>query len=227
MTPKYWFRIIFGMLAIFTVGMLVRSGFNKGRHAIGEVTHGSGPITVPLLGMSFKLDDVRLGSLQKLRIERDAPKQVAAFRLYGTLDDDAALAKLDGCRLTVTNAHDIDENTAFRCASVEDSTSEELVQFGSVTLQPSGREFVLLIPESVRRDIQRDGMGNDGNDGDNDSVDVQTGDGSFDLKVNGKSVISSKFDSTGGRLVVHGEQGKEVVDMKIKAPPPPPAAKKP
>jgi hypothetical protein len=230
MTPKYWFRIIFGMLAIFAVGMIIRAGINKGRHVVTDIAHGSGPITVPLLGMGLKLDDVRLGSLQKMRIERDAPKRVAAFRLYGTLDDESALAKFDGCRLTVTNPNDIDENTSFHCASLEDSTSQEMVQFGSVTLMPSGREFVLLIPDAVRRDIQKD-ADEDMNDvsGGNDSGNVtsESKDGSLDIKVNGKTILQMKGDSNGGMLVVHDESGKKVVDMKVTAPTPPkPAAVK-
>lgn len=220
MTPKYWFRIIFGMLAIFFVGMLVRSTVHKGRRAIGAVTHGSGPITIPLLGMGFKLDNERLGSLQKLRIERNAPKLVTGFHLYATLDDTAAIARFNDCRLTVSNPDNIDENTSFRCASAEDSTSEEMVNFGSVTLMPSGKVLTLYIPESVRRDIQKNNMG-ERNDGDSGNVEMNEKDGSFDLKVNGKSIVSSTFDSNGGHFIVHSEQGKEVVNLKVQAPPAP------
>ncbi|MEO5799212.1 MAG: hypothetical protein ABIZ70_04985 [Gemmatimonadales bacterium] len=228
MTPKYWFRIIFGMLAIFTVGMLFRAGFRKGRGAIHEIADGSGTINIPLLGLPFKLESAKLGSLQRLSIERSSPKTVTGFHLYATLSDTVALAKFDDCRLTVTNPNNINEHTSFRCASVEDSTSQEMVPFGTVTLQPSGRDVVLLVPESVKRDLQhnRDGEAN-GNGSDSVDMNLDSSNGSMNLKVNGKDIFSMKGDSTGGHIVVHDGKGKEVVNLKMTAPPKPPAVKKP
>ncbi|MES2305530.1 MAG: hypothetical protein V4558_08480 [Gemmatimonadota bacterium] len=227
MTPKYWFRIIFGMLAIFAVGMIIRAGVQKGRGAIHEIADGSGTINIPLLGLPFKFEGAKVGSLQRLSIERSAPKTVTGFHLYATLSDTVAIAKFDDCRLTVTNAKNIDEHTSFRCATIEDSTSEQMVPFGSMTLQPSGREFVLLIPESARRDFQHEQADSSAEAGDSSNVDIDTAGGNFDLKVNGKSVISSKFDSNGGRLIVNGDHGKRVVDLKVTNPPKPPVVKKP
>lgn len=224
MTPKYWFRIILGMLAIFAVGMLIRSAAHKGKDMVNDLAHGNGPITVPLLGMPFRLAGSEIGSLQRLRIERSAPKMVSGFHLFATVKDTVAMARFSDCRLTVTNPNNIDEHTSFDCASVEDSAKQALVPFGTVRLEPSGKEFVLLIPESVRRDIQKDGV-RAGAGGPSDSIGITgdsldiTGDsGSMSLKVNGRDIFSLKGDSTGLHMTAHDSSGKEVVNMRITAP---------
>jgi hypothetical protein len=228
MTPKLWFRMFLGMFAIFAVGMLLRAGIHKGKDAVTNITEGSGSITIPLLSMPFRIGDAKLGTLQRVQIDRSAPKIVSAFHLFATLDDTVALARFDDCRLTVTDPNNIDEHTSFACASVDDSTAQAMVAFGTVTLQPSGREFILLIPESVRRDIQNASQGDAvAGDSAGDSVGIAAEGGTMDIKVNGKSILSMKGDSTGGHLIVHDENGKEVVNMKMTAPPAAPAPKKP
>jgi hypothetical protein len=227
MTPKYWFRIVLGMVAVFAVGMLLRSGIHKGRAAVESLTQGSGPITIPLLSLPFRVGDAKLGTLQRVRIERSAPKMVSGFHLWARLDDSVAIARFADCRLTVTNPNNIDENTAFACASAADSALQVMVPFGTVTLQPSGQEFVLLIPESVKRDIQNS-PATIADNRSNPAVDVAATDGgAMNIKVNGKRILSMQGDSTGGHLVVRDEKGKEVVNMTVTAPPKPPAAKKP
>ena len=227
MTPKYWFRILAGMLAIFAVGMVIRAGVHKGRVAVTDLTQGSGSITIPLLGVPFRLGDSKLGTLQRLRIERSAPKLISGFHLVARVDDTVAIARLSDCRLTVIDPNKINEHTSFACATAADSAKQVLVPFGTVTLEPSGQEVVLLIPESVRRDIQKDAKTSAAGGNDSTDVNIDSANGSMDIKVNGKSILSMKGDSTGGRLVVHDEAGKEVVNMKIATPPKPPAVRKP
>jgi hypothetical protein len=229
MTPKLWFRMFLGMFAIFAVGMLLRAGFHKGRNAVTHITEGSGSITIPLLSMPFRVGDATLGTLQRVRIDRSAPKVVSGFHLFARLDDTVALARFDNCRLTVIDPNNLDEKTSFACASVDDSSKQAMVAFGTVTLQPSGREFVLLIPESVKRDLQNgSGTSADASSTAGETVDIATANaGSMDIKVNGKSILSMKGDSNGGHLIVHDENGKEVVNMSVTAPPAAPAPKKP
>ena len=94
MTPKYWFRIIFGMLAIFTVGMILRAGVRKGKHVVTDIAQGSGPITVPLLGLPFKLDDVKIGSLQLALRNRLAALTSSKSRSHGTEKMELAIRRL-------------------------------------------------------------------------------------------------------------------------------------
>lgn len=229
MTPKLWFRMFLGMFAIFAVGMLLRAGFHKGKNVVTNLAEGSGSITIPLLSMPFRVGDATLGTLQRVRIDRSAPKVVSGFHLFARLDDTVALARFDNCRLTVTDPNNIDEKTSFACATLDDSSKQAMVAFGTVTLQPSGREFVLLIPESVRRDIQNASNGDNTSDSTGgQKVDIAAADGgTMDIKVNGKSILSMKGDSNGGHLVVHDENGKEVVNMSVTAPPAAPAPKAP
>ncbi|MES2123835.1 MAG: hypothetical protein V4503_04015 [Gemmatimonadota bacterium] len=227
MTPKYWFRIVLGMLAIFAAGMLVRSAAHKGKTMVDDIAHGSGPITVPLLGMPFRLGGAEIGSLQRLRIERSAPKMIAGFHLYATVEDSVAADRFSDCRLTVTDANNIDEHTSFSCATADDSARQSLVPFGTVRLAPSGRELVLLIPDSVRRDIQKDGQMRGDSGGNGDSVDIAGDSGDVEIKINGKSVFSMKGDSTGLRMTAHDDSGKEVVNMRVTVPPKPAAVKRP
>ena len=229
MTPKLWFRMFLGMFAIFAVGMLLRVGIHKGQSAVASLTEGSGSITVPLLSMPFRVGDAKLGTLQRVRIDRSAPKVVSGFHLFARLDDTVAIARFDNCRLTVTNPNNIDENTSFACASVDDSSAQVMVAFGTVTLQPSGREYVLLIPDAVRRDIQNASSDRaDSASRAGQTVDIAAADaGTMNIKVNGKSILSMKGDSNGGHLVVHDEHGKEVLNMSVTAPPAAPAPRKP
>lgn len=228
MTPKYWMKIIAGILGIFVVGMVLRAGVNKGRQTVKDVVHGDGPINIPLLGMPFRMDNIKLGSLQQLRIERSAPKMVTGFHLAATLDDSTALARFEDCRLTVTNPNHIDEKTSFRCATATDSATQVLVPFGSITLAPSGKEYIVLLPESVRRDIQKEGANVAPGDGEDADVQIDSGEhGGLSVKVNGKNIVSMHGDSNGGRLVVHDANGKEVVNIRATAPPPPSTVKKP
>lgn len=212
MTWKSWAKILLGMLAIFAVGMVIRSAAGEGKRKITALTDGSGPITLPLMGAAFKLGDARLGDMQKLRIERSAPKLVSGFYLTVRLDDSVSLDRFDDCRLTVDNPNDIDENTAFLCATAEDSTDQAMVQFGSVTLQPSGREVALLVPKAFYDEV-RSGHETDQGTGNDDSVDVNVGEGGLHVKVNGKDVVSMTADSNG--VVVKDEHGKKVVNVKV------------
>lgn len=220
MTWTSWVKIVLGMLVIFAVGMVIRSGVREGKRTITNIADGSGPITLPLMGAAFKMDDMRLGAMQKLRIERSAPKVVSGLYLTVRLDDSVPLSRFDECRLTVDNPNDIDENTTFLCASAEDSTDKEMVEFGRVTLQPSGREVALLVPKAFRDEIQKNGHHeiqeiSDNADSSDDNVDVNAGPGGLHVKVNGKDVVSMTADSTG--VVVKDEHGKKVVDVKIDA----------
>jgi len=96
---NYWVRIAFGALAIFTVGMI---GITLARQGVGRVrgvVEGSGPITLPIPFVSFKLDGQKLGTLDKVVLLRDAPKSISAVALTIKLRDSVMARGLEGCRL--------------------------------------------------------------------------------------------------------------------------------
>ena len=96
---NYWLRIVVGAIAIFTVGMIGVTLAHQGVGRVRSVVEGSGPITLPVAFVPFTLDGQRLGSLSKIVLHRDAPKQIASVELQIKLADSVLARGLGGCRL--------------------------------------------------------------------------------------------------------------------------------
>lgn len=214
MTPKYWFKIFFAMFAIFAVGMVAVQGIKAGRDKVEELTQGSTPFTIPLFGLPFKLDGVELGALNKLRIERDGPQRLSGFHLNITLNDASPLEMLATCNIAIEDPDDIDENTAFICAS-DDSGAVEMVSFGTIIFQPSGQRHILNVPATWRDKVRAEADQAEGHDGDTiSSVRVGEHGGTFRLDLNGKELIRIIGDSAGGSVTVRDPAtGKPVVEI--------------
>lgn len=240
MTPKDWIKIMLGMLAIFGVGMVVRAGIMSGKSKVEELTQGTSSISIPMLGMPFRTATGEIGSIQRLHVDRSAPKQVSGFRLAVTLNDGVDVDQFDDCEITVSNPETIDENTAFTCLTEADSGFSELVQFGTITFRPSGEVHRLMVPESVRDEIRQAGrepaaaaaVAESAGDGSFEMT-ADSAAGRFSITVNGRQLIDIRGDSSGGTvLIIDPETGKKLVDIqggesgasvKIDAPAPPAA----
>lgn len=222
MTPKDWFKIVLGMFAIFGVGMLVRAGIMTGKSKVEALAHGTESISIPMLGMPFRTTSGELGSIQRLYVDRSAPKRVSGFRLAVTLNDGVDVTQFADCEITVTNPETIDENTAFTCLTEADSGFEDLVQFGTITFRPSGQVHRLMVPESVRDQIRDAGREPAAaavmDDASGDSTFEMTADsaaGSLSIKVNGRQLVDIRGDSDGGTvLIIDPETGKKLVDIR-------------
>ena len=156
---SYWLRILLGALAVFFIGMVGVSIFRRGRAKVTEVVAGSGPLTIPLPFVPFQLDGNKIGMVERLVVNREAPKKVSSLDLEVKLDDSLLAHGLAGCRLAANlesdsaKKHgDIDvhvnrmgEKNFFFCAKSDSA----LVPFGTVTLQPGGVTVPLLVPESA------------------------------------------------------------------------------
>ena len=126
----YWLRILLGALAVFAVGMIGRhvcpagpgQGHRSGRPA-------SGPLTIPLPFVPFQLDGNKLGMLERLVVNRDAPKKVSSVELEVKLDDSLLAQGLAGCRLA---------------ANLE-SDSSQAARRHQRPRQPDGRARLLLL----------------------------------------------------------------------------------
>lgn len=160
---SYWMRILLGAAAIFAIGMvgitLVRRGVGK----VHEVVAGSGPLTIPLPFVPFQLDGNKLGQVERLVVNRDAPKKVSSVELQVKLDDSLVAQGLAGCRLAANIEGDSsrpenfdihvnrrDTRAFFYCAGEDTS----LVEFGTVTLNPGEVTVPLLIPVSVAEQLE-------------------------------------------------------------------------
>jgi hypothetical protein len=166
---NYWIRIAFGALAIFAVGMI---GVTLARQGVGRVrgvVQGSGPITLPIPFVPFKLDGQKLGTLDKVVLLREAPKRISAVELQIKLQDSVMARGLEGCRLAANlddqhNRRGVDVKVSplssgvFSCFHGNDSTAH-LQEFGRAVFQPGGVSVPLLLPNDIVDDLRRGDFG--------------------------------------------------------------------
>jgi hypothetical protein len=168
---NYWIRIAFGALAIFAVGMI---GVTLARQGVGRVrgvVQGSGPITLPIPFVPFKLDGQKLGTLDKVVLLREAPKRISAVELQVKLQDSVMARGLEGCRLAANlddqhNRRGVDvkvgplSSGVFSCFHGNDSTAH-LQEFGRAVFQPGGVTVPLLLPNDIVDDLRRGDFGSE------------------------------------------------------------------
>ncbi|HEX3275059.1 MAG TPA: hypothetical protein VHR43_09405 [Gemmatimonadales bacterium] len=161
---SYWLRILMGAFAIFAIGMLGIHLVRRGRHQVESVIASAEPLSIPLPFVPFQLNGSKLGTVERLTVNRDAPKKVSSIELQVKLDDSLVAQGLAGCRLAANMDADsagrgdvnvqvnrMGEKTFFFCAT-SDSGFEEL---GSVKLMPGNVELPLLLPESLAQHLRR------------------------------------------------------------------------
>lgn len=214
MTPKYWIKIVAGMLGIFVVGLVIVNAVRAGVNEVESFVDSANPITVPMFGMPFRTAKGELGKIQQLRIERESPRVVDGFHLTVSLDDGVDVDQFDNCEVTVVDADNIDEHTEFTCLTAADPAFEDLVNFGTITFRPSGEVHRLMVPSAVRDEIRasfREG------DGPTDSVmvDAREGDGKVVVEINGKRIVDISADSAGGKVIIRDPgTGAKVVEVQ-------------
>lgn len=216
MTPKYWIKIVAGMLGIFVIGMVVVSAVRAGADHVEHFVESASPITIPMFNTAFRTGKGELGGIESMRVERESPRVVDGFHLIVNLNDGVDANQFDNCEVTIVDAQEIDENTTFACLTAADPGFEDLVRFGSVTFRPSGEVHRLMVPREVRDEIRAafvDGHADAA--GDAMAVDANEGTGSVVVKVNGKNIVDIKADSAGGQVIIRSpETGEKIVDVK-------------
>lgn len=214
MTPKYWIKIVAGMLGIFVVGMVIVNAVRAGVNEVETFVDSANPITVPMFGVPFRTAKGELGKIQQLRIERESPRVVDGFHLTVALDDGVDVDQFDYCEVTIIDASNIDENTTFTCLTAADPAFEDLVNFGSITFRPSGETHRLMVPSAVRDEMRAAFQEGDGPT-DSVMVDAREGDGKVVVEIGGKRVVDISADSAGGQVIIRNpETGEKVVDIK-------------
>lgn len=165
---SYWMRILVGALAIFSVGMIGVTIVRHGMVKVNEVVAGSGPITIPLPFVPFQLDGHKLGRVERLVVNRDAPKKVSSLDVQVKLDDSLVAQGLAGCRLAANVESDSSRrgdanlhvnrlgHKAFFFCATNDSA---LVEFGTVTLKPGDVTVPLLVPQSLADELRKGDWG--------------------------------------------------------------------
>jgi hypothetical protein len=166
---NYWLRIAFGAVAIFTVGMIGVTLTRRGVGRVRGVVQGSGPITLPIAFVPFKLDGQKLGTVNKVVLLRDAPKRISAVELELKLKDSMLARGLEGCRLAanLSDEHKRGEvrirtgslsSGVFSCLRAGDSTSE-FQEFGRAVFQPGDVSVPLLLPNDIVDDLKHGDFG--------------------------------------------------------------------
>jgi len=172
---SYWLRILMGAFAIFVIGMIGVALVRRGRSRVESVIASSEPLSIPLPFVPFQLNGSKLGTIERLTINRDAPKKVSSIELQVKMEDSLVAKGLAGCRLAANIENDssksgrhrdvdvnvhlnrLHERTFFFCTK-SDSGFEEL---GSATLIPGDVELPLLVPESLAEQLRSGEWGND------------------------------------------------------------------
>jgi hypothetical protein len=161
---NYWLRIALGALAIFAVGMIGVTLARPGVSRVRGVVEGSGPITLPIMFVPFKLNGQKLGTLNKVVLLRDAPKRISAVELEVMLRDSAVARGLEGCRLAANFDAQHNPNGArvtadplssgvFSCLHGVDSNAH-FQEFGRAVLQPGNVSVPLLLPNDIVDDLK-------------------------------------------------------------------------
>ena len=174
----YWLRILLGALAVFAVGMIGITFARRTREKVTAVVTGSGPLSIPLPFVPVELEGNKLGRLERLVVNREAPKKVSSVDLEVKLDDSLLVQGLAGCRLAANlesdssksgdinfRSHRLEDRAFFFCAKSDSG----LVEFGTVKLTPGDVNVPLLVPVSLAEQMR---AGNWGDHDDADSADV-------------------------------------------------------
>ena len=169
---SYWMRIALGAVAIFTVGMVARALINRGIGGVRGVVEGSGPISIPLAFIPFRLGGDKLGTLERVTLNRETPSRVTSVELEVELTDSLLAGGLQGCRLAANLESEGDGHRGvnvqrgpfgdgnFWCAG-NDSASKELVEYGHAVFRPGNVTVPLLLPPDLVDDLQNLDLGGD------------------------------------------------------------------
>lgn len=169
---SYWMRIALGALAIFTVGMIGHSLVHRGIGRVRGVVEGSGPISIPLAFIPFQLNGDKLGTLERVTLQRDAPNRVTRVELKVKLTDSLLARGLEGCRLATKLDSESSGRSGinvergpfpegnFWCAK-GDSADVGLVEYGQAVFNPGDVTVPLFLAQSLVDDLQNLDLGHD------------------------------------------------------------------
>src|SRR5829696_6387271 len=150
---NYWLRILLGAVAIFSVGMVGVTLARQGIHRVRGVVEGSGPITVPVTFLPFKLDGERIGTIQHIRINRLAPKAVSSVNILVRLADSVPSSRLEPCLLIAEGFERLNAETTVTCGTPQDTVDEDLTVVGDIITVRDGHSFKLFMPRDAIREL--------------------------------------------------------------------------
>lgn len=143
----YWTKIALGALGIFVLGMVLISA---GRHGVEHAREAIQNSTLRLASADgpFLVDGRRLGKLSGLQVLPGESEGIPRIELAVHLDPNVVQADLGDCVLVVPENQKLGEN-GLQCMASADAGQADLVQIGSVRIEPSGEVLSLEIPRSM------------------------------------------------------------------------------
>jgi hypothetical protein len=161
---NYWLRIFLGAFAIFIVGMIGVSLVRGGMHRVHEVVEGQGPLTIPLAFVPFNVGGERLGTVQRVVLQRSEPGRVGSVEVHIDLGDSLVAQGLSGCLLAanfqggpeekgVNVQVGRDSTGPFACLA-PDSIPEDMTEFGEAILQPGDVTVPLYLHDDLVTELE-------------------------------------------------------------------------
>jgi hypothetical protein len=148
---------------------------NRTIGSVKSVVEGSGPLSVPLAFIPFELSGNKLGTFERVTLERTAPRSVSSVRLEVKLGDSTLARGLEGCRLAANldndshGGHSINiergrfaEGT-FWCAN-DAATDTALVEYGQAVFRPGDVTVPLYLPHETVAELQNIDFDEDSSD---------------------------------------------------------------
>ena len=158
----YWLRILLSALGIFAVGMVIVAAVKAVRGHVRTVARSSDPITIPLPFVPFRVDGERLGTFERVVINRDAPTDMRSIDLYVDLGNPASAERLQQCRGILAQLHEgaagrgmTLHDAEFACVD-DDSLRATLESLGEVHIVPGDHVAPLLVPPEVANELRRE-----------------------------------------------------------------------
>lgn len=150
---NYWIRIASGAAGVFVVGMAGWYLFVGAKEHVVDVIDSAVSLSIPLPFdlVPFQVDGDRLGSLKKLVIHRDSPKEVNWIEVEAELNEKAQWAELADCRLSIDDFEGLDENASFACNT---ELPRGYVEFGEITFRESGESLLLWVPREAAAELR-------------------------------------------------------------------------
>ena len=181
---NYWLRIVVGAVAIFSVGMIGVTLARQGAGRVRSVVEGTGPLSLPIAFVPFKLDGQKLGTVSKIVLQRDAPKRISSVQVQIKLGDSVLARGLAGCRLLANFDKDQASRgdikvrvgprspSVFSCVQGKDSVNGYQI-FGDAVFEPGGVSVPLLLPDDIVNDLKEGNFGSDSDDSVTDSAEAK------------------------------------------------------
>lgn len=150
---NYWIRIASGAAGVFVVGMAGWYLFAGAKEHVVDVIDSAVSLSIPLPFdlVPFQVDGERMGSLKKLVIHRDSPKEVNWIEVEAKLNEGAQWAELADCRLSIDDFEGLDEDASFACNT---ELPRGYVEFGEITFRQSGESLLLWVPRDMASELR-------------------------------------------------------------------------